>query len=482
MFGNNNGSLTSAQRGSLESLALYFPTAGQEDLLACLRAQDFNFAAAKAQYEREQRSRGTSMGMAPMTVGNPSYTAPGMMQQPLPGVGYNPGLNSGGNTFGAFPTGSNIKYTGPQDVPDSMKSAAQLVHEKHLKWEKLIEEARITWTTKGGGTFQIFFVLHTALNWGEPFLVGFGAPFDMQLYIVLAAIGLFFVGLFKTASYIESTDVFPVKVWLSLDGEVQFEAFFLIYGILSLLFFPGYAPLRLFRSIRVMWFVECFQVVKEEPYYPENHFFSIMSACRLCLAYIEAVHQELLSDASRGGIVVLLMFFFMCYVDALVAHSVAPDITAPIGEVGCADMPHCFMTLMRLSFFDGHGFDYMTMAYENNLLFLFWILFFHMCFTALILLNGLIGIFGSAFTNVHDEGGDDDPDGVGGGNGGGGGGGGFLHHHLHNAVNAHGVHLSRLADEVRKLAANNRAVEKLLRDQREILEDEWRERDSRHRR
>ena len=68
----------------------------------------------------------------------------------------------------------------------------------------------------------------------------------------------------------------------------------------------------------------------------------------------------------------------------------------------CEDTFMCFFTMLRLSFYDGTGFDYLTSLAQDKthgnshgytvLLILFTI------WTTIIILNGLIGIFGSAFS------------------------------------------------------------------------------------
>ena len=143
-------SLTSAQRGSLESLASYFPTAGQEDLLACLRAHGFNLAGAKAQYEREHKFRALSSNIV---AGSVSYVG----QQHQSGFTGAPG--SIAQRKGAS------QSTESQETLDTIKSAAQQLTQ--------VDEARIAWMTDGGVTFHVFVFCALAMNLCEPFLIGF---------------------------------------------------------------------------------------------------------------------------------------------------------------------------------------------------------------------------------------------------------------------------------------------------------------------
>jgi len=86
------------------------------------------------------------------------------------------------------------------------------------------------------------------------------------------------------------------------------------------------------------------------------------------------------------------------------ATSVLPLVSSEGGTNGtlseCDTLTHCFLIMLRLSFFDGDGFDYVKsiMDYGNGS----WafLLILYMCFSSLVLLNGLIGIFGSAFSEA----------------------------------------------------------------------------------
>jgi len=298
-----------------------------------------------------------------------------------------------------------VKETDPDDedvTPVLKKTTAQIVDQVQSKLGSELDDARVAWRLKGYKTFDIFFLITLIISFAEPCLCGAGAWWYLQFIFCLAGAGMFIVGMVTTATYIDNDRVFFKKCLQTLDGESQFDLYFIVYGIVSLVAFPDYAPLRCFRCFRMMWYVEVYQKEKPEPYYPEQHLFSIMHGCKLCLIYMDAVANELMTEASKGGIVVLFMFFFFTYVTALICFAVTENMYV-YGENGCDTLTHCFITVMRLSFFDGNGFDLLTVTLDNDYYFLFAILIIHMIFTALILLNGLIGIFGSAFTAVHQK-------------------------------------------------------------------------------
>lgn len=70
-------------------------------------------------------------------------------------------------------------------------------------------------------------------------------------------------------------------------------------------------------------------------------------------------------------------------------------MVTPDGQT-CDTLSHCYLTLFRLAMYDGVGFDFLQYTADKDpglgvLLFLYIII------TAVILCNGLIGIFGSCF-------------------------------------------------------------------------------------
>ena len=84
---------------------------------------------------------------------------------------------------------------------------------------------------------------------------------------------------------------------------------------------------------------------------------------------------------------------------AVVFYNQYPNLITPEGD-SCGSLSNCYVTLMRLTLYDGTGLDYFSALTEEPgsggyvvLLVLF------MLFNAIILINGMIGIFGSTFTD-----------------------------------------------------------------------------------
>lgn len=68
----------------------------------------------------------------------------------------------------------------------------------------------------------------------------------------------------------------------------------------------------------------------------------------------------------------------------------------------CSAVGECTYTLMRLTFFDGNGFD-LVWSLTTNHIFLFLCCILYMCITSFGILNGLVGIFGTAIAMAANQ-------------------------------------------------------------------------------
>lgn len=68
----------------------------------------------------------------------------------------------------------------------------------------------------------------------------------------------------------------------------------------------------------------------------------------------------------------------------------------------CMSFQQCSYTLMRLTFYDGTGFDF-AYSLTSSHRFLFFLVIVYMCLTSFGILNGLVGIFGTAFAVASDD-------------------------------------------------------------------------------
>jgi Ion transport protein len=140
--------------------------------------------------------------------------------------------------------------------------------------------------------------------------------------------------------------------------------------------------------------------------------YPITHVCHLVLQYLEQLGQEFFTIRTKGGAVVLGFFFFLAYVLGVAfwwKTSEWPLVSSETGTTSeCDTLQHCFLIMMRLSFWDGSGFDYLLSLMNANKRALVFLLVAYMCLSAMVLLNGLIGIFASAFQAATAD--DDDAD------------------------------------------------------------------------
>mgnify|MGYP005992204435 CR=1 FL=1 len=100
---------------------------------------------------------------------------------------------------------------------------------------------------------------------------------------------------------------------------------------------------------------------------------------------------------TRGGIILIMMLFYTSYV-----MGVALWIETSGQSEFCDSIGSCTFTLMRLTFFDGNGFDFayfLTIKHRG----LFCIVMFYLVLTSFGILNGLVGIFGNVFANASEQ-------------------------------------------------------------------------------
>jgi hypothetical protein len=268
--------------------------------------------------------------------------------------------------------------------------------------ESLVDNARVRW--KDTTFFKGFCVLAVASTASEPILIAFnskGANMDAQLTVLAFSTILFAVGLYATYSHMDThrgKQRIPTieKIEELFDAEVKLEFVTLCIGWLFINSFPGIAALRCFRVIRLLWYFELFQP-EPDNVDPAEKWFSLISASKLCLLYVERLGQELFSAASKGGVVVMLLFFYVTYVISLLCWIQLADVESS-DEYPCSTLSKCYIVIMRLAFYDGTGFDFLTALIDAGKSGYATILLGYMCLASIILLNGLIGIFGSSFS------------------------------------------------------------------------------------
>lgn len=171
--------------------------------------------------------------------------------------------------------------------------------------------------------------------------------------------------------------------------------------------------------MRVFWY---FEIFADEKVSKRNQKYSgafdplvdyIAHAAQLCVCCM----KKLLVDIPlAGGYTVLMCFFFVNYVVAVVFWRSEGSLADPDPPPECASLVSCYITMLRLVLYDDYGFDFLTATIDHKSPALSVLLILFLCFNAMVLLNGLIGIVGGTFSTAVDggpysDGNDDDDDG-----------------------------------------------------------------------
>jgi hypothetical protein len=238
-----------------------------------------------------------------------------------------------------------------------------------------------------------------ALAVAEAIVVGIGVRgiyYALQIYILAASGVLFIASFFAQAQRVDDDDAALGKIILDLfDGVAFLEFVLMLIGWAFLVVAPGVAALRCLRLFRYAWYSDLIFKLPEADYVPEDHFTTIPLMVSLARDYLRRVGMELFSASTNGGVVVLGIFFFMVYIMAVVFWYDEADLTVN-GEDMCDSLMHCFITMLRLSFYDAMGLDFLSAVIEERKQGYTVILVLFLCFNSMVLLNALVGVFGVA--------------------------------------------------------------------------------------
>lgn len=259
-------------------------------------------------------------------------------------------------------------------------------------------------------SFKIILILSTICSIFEAFLISFPHVGDNLLYqqITLSVSSFFFlVQLIMTIQEHRNNNRLTLdnKLATVFTGEI-IEFFCLLWG--WVLIFSGYPGLAALRCIRLLQLFLLFEMYYEDPpenFIPENHLYSLSRAAHQTYRYSEKLFVEmLLPSQSRGGIIVLGMVFYITYLFSVVFWKDKRylQIASAQTNQACETQQGCFLIMLRLALYDGTGLDFMQAVSEEgtSASFMYSILLMaYLIITAIILLSGLIGIFGQAFTD-----------------------------------------------------------------------------------
>lgn len=194
-------------------------------------------------------------------------------------------------------------------------------------------------------------------------------------------------------------------------GSFILEFFTLLIGWIFIFYKPGIANLRCFRAFRILWYHELPPDILNglKKWLAQllwilggrdlvDLLFKVMKFATTTLTHLG---QEMFfsSQKARGGFILMAMLFYMAYV--LGSTLWIETRNSNLGDY-CVDLGTCTFTMIRLTFFDGDGFDYLySLIADHPLLFI--IVCIYICVTAFGIVNGLIGVFGDIFKDDSDE-------------------------------------------------------------------------------
>ena len=239
--------------------------------------------------------------------------------------------------------------------------------------EEIIDRAREK--LKDYVTHTLFWLLvtvFTIVSLAEPILIGFqqNLPYETWMkwqfvllsfstvcYFLLLAATYYFVGL------VDQELDWKSKIVTLFDGEVLFETVCLALGWAFIVENPGIASLRCMRIFRMLWF---FELGEHKSYkVPEDHWVSISNICYICVQYLEGIAAEIFTAKSKGGLVLLIIYFYVTYVFAILFYIEEDTLSTPNdtnpttgNSTLCATITGCYLTLTRLNLYDGTGYRY----------------------------------------------------------------------------------------------------------------------------
>ena len=227
-----------------------------------------------------------------------------------------------------------------------------------------------------GLAFHMYFASSSLLALSEPFLVGIpavGSYHDIQVVILALSTMFYFFGIVCMTRLMESTHRkgFMSFFYTMLQPPVIFEGICLLIGWTFIFTRPGLASIRCFRVFRLLWIIDMYYGDKERKIWRIFFFVDVIGKnCQLCLRYFKSLGEELTSSNSRGAIVVLVVFFYVTYIvavifwidrgtfefyDPIANSNATTDPNHMSTDSYCITLRACFITLLRLSYYDGNG-------------------------------------------------------------------------------------------------------------------------------
>jgi len=248
--------------------------------------------------------------------------------------------------------------------------------------------------SKKGIIFHLFVWVSMLLAIMEPFLVVWAdKTWLIQLSVLGASSGMFLIELIILMTFMPQGLRFHQKFLAALLPEIWIEISSLFIGWSTFFVAPSFSCLRCFRMLRFAWFSKVVQTKKTDYFYCIVHF------SRLVALHLEKLGKELFGSESKGGIAAIGLYFYIIYIFAVAFWQISsPIFTDRNGMLAeCDTLKGCFFVMMRLSVFDGTGFDYMSAVMEETNIGISILLFLFVIMASMVMLNVVVGIFSKVF-------------------------------------------------------------------------------------
>ncbi len=207
------------------------------------------------------------------------------------------------------------------------------------------------------------------------------------------------------------------KVWKKLrsliwSGSFVLELGCLVLGWVFLFYRPGLATLRCFRAFRILWYHDLPPEVLDPlkgtlsillaPFGGRSFVDLAFKVMKFATQSLSHLGQEMifLTKKSRGAFILMFLLFYMAYV--LGTTLWIETASSVLDNNFCDTLGSCTYTMLRLTFFDGAGFDFAySLTHQHPIL--FFCCCVYTCVTSFGIINGLIGVFGDIFKEDSDN-------------------------------------------------------------------------------
>jgi len=222
-----------------------------------------------------------------------------------------------------------------------------------------------------------------------------------QIVVLGVSSALFLFGILLAYISIENKNMtISQRLRKSFREDAVVELFFLSIGWMLFFYCPSLAPLRCFRLFRCFWLLVPSQNQKSRTSPPR--ILNVPTACQRSSEFLNKAACEVFTGTCNGGAVLFFMFFYTVYTVSMCIWKQEENLSEE-AALFCDSFSSCFLSVMRLSFFDEDGLDFLCAVIISKNSFVTGLLVFHLVFSPFVLLNGFVGIFGFYFKGIKTQ-------------------------------------------------------------------------------